>query len=164
MKASLGSVEFGVVLVVAAGAAYWLWKHLPAAQVAGYVSGDNALTKTATNAAGQPVTAYQGAGPLGTLGAAANAVSGGVLATFGGWLGGAVYDLTHPGQGAAATAPTPLAGVATRDPAAAASAARWQTGGIDPANFAVGLLTESPSAADAAIRVGGRSGPDRRGT
>ena len=136
MKASLGSVEFGVVLVVAAGAAYWLWKHSPVAQIAGYVSGDNALTKTATNAAGQPVTAYQGAGPLGTLGAAANAASGGVLATFGGWLGGAFYDLTHPGQGPAATAPTPLtplAGVATPDPAAAASAARWQTGGIDPA-------------------------------
>ena len=41
-------------------------------------------------------TPYEGAGVVGTLGNAANQVSGGVLADFGSWLGGKVYDITHP--------------------------------------------------------------------
>lgn len=54
------------------------------------------LTTTATNAAGEKVTAYEGRGPLGTLGAAANAASGGYLASLGQWLGGAAFDLLNP--------------------------------------------------------------------
>lgn len=61
----------------------------------GVLSGDNALTQNATDSNGNRVTAYQGAGVLGTAGAAANTVSGGYLATFGTWLGGKAYDLTH---------------------------------------------------------------------
>jgi hypothetical protein len=62
----------------------------------GLVTGDNALTRNAKDASGAPVTAYQGAGVVGTLGAAANAASGGYLASFGEWLGSKAYDLFHP--------------------------------------------------------------------
>lgn len=41
-------------------------------------------------------TPYEGAGAVGAAGNIANQVSGGILADFGGWLGGKVYDLTHP--------------------------------------------------------------------
>ena len=66
----------------------------------GLVSGDNAITNNQTNASGEKTIAYVGAGVLGTLGAAANTASGGVLASVGEWLGGKVYDLTHdePGE------------------------------------------------------------------
>lgn len=40
-------------------------------------------------------TDYEGAGAVGTLGNAANQLSGGVLADFGSWLGGKVFDMTH---------------------------------------------------------------------
>lgn len=50
---------------------------------AGVLTGDNAITKNATNASGERVTAYEGAGIFGTLGAATNAVSGGTLASLG---------------------------------------------------------------------------------
>ena len=62
----------------------------------GIWTGDNAVTRAATNAAGERVTAYEGAGVLGTVGAATNAASGGVLASIGQWLGGKVYDWTNP--------------------------------------------------------------------
>jgi hypothetical protein len=64
------------------------------------------LTETATNAAGQPVTAYRDAGVIGTLGAAANAASGGTLASLGEWIGSAAYDLFNPGTD---TTPAPAA-------------------------------------------------------
>jgi hypothetical protein len=63
---------------------------------AGLVSGNNALTQNQTDASGNQVTAYQGAGAAGTLGAAANSASGGLLASIGEWLGGAVADVTMP--------------------------------------------------------------------
>lgn len=61
----------------------------------GAITGNNAITRAATNAGGESVTAYQGAGVLGTLGAGANAASGGMFASLGQWVGGKVYDLTH---------------------------------------------------------------------
>lgn len=60
---------------------------------AGLLTGDNAITQNQTDASGNPVTAYEGAGVAGTLGAAANSVSGGTLASLGDWIGGKVYDL-----------------------------------------------------------------------
>lgn len=49
----------------------------------------------ATDAAGNPVNEYkQVGGVLGYLGASANAASGGLLASFGEWIGGGVADLT----------------------------------------------------------------------
>lgn len=59
----------------------------------GLLSGNNALTQNATNASGQPTTAYVGQGAVGTLGAATNAVSGGYLASAGEWLGSTAYNL-----------------------------------------------------------------------
>lgn len=40
-------------------------------------------------------TPYQGGGVIGTLGNVTNQASGGLLADFGGWLGGKIFDLTH---------------------------------------------------------------------
>jgi hypothetical protein len=81
---------------------------------AGVVTGNNVITQTATNAAGVPTTAYQGAGIVGTVGAAANHASGGVLASIGESIGGWFYDITHgepapaaaAGQGTGATQPS----------------------------------------------------------
>lgn len=98
-------------LGAALAGAWLLWKAAKAAP--GLISGNNAITQSATNAAGQPTTAYQGAGIVGTLGAATNAASGGVLASVGEWLGSTVYDWTHtstssdePQQGSAGTQPS----------------------------------------------------------
>ncbi len=74
----------------------------------GIVTGNNAVTQAATNADGKPTTAYVGAGIAGTVGATANAASGGVLASIGEGIGSWFYDLTHPGEPAAA-APGPTA-------------------------------------------------------
>lgn len=62
----------------------------------GLVSGNNAVTQNQTDASGQAVTAYQGAGVAGTLGAAANSASGGWLASIGEWIGNKVADATMP--------------------------------------------------------------------
>lgn len=59
---------------------------------AGLVTGNNPITDG---------TAYQGDGIAGTLGAAANKASGGALQSIGDWLGGKIYDLTHPASAAA---------------------------------------------------------------
>jgi hypothetical protein len=86
-----------------------LWRLSQAG--AGLVTGNNAITQAATNAAGQPVTAYQGAGVVGTVGAATNAASGGWLATAGQRLGGWLYDVTHPTPDSpASTKESPAAG------------------------------------------------------
>jgi hypothetical protein len=61
----------------------------------GLVSGNNALTQNAKNADGSAQTAYQGAGIPGTLGAATNLATGGVLSSIGDWLGGGLYDAFH---------------------------------------------------------------------
>lgn len=54
--------------------------------------GKKALDKIANINEGTP---YEGTGPVGTLGHATDAVSGGLLSTFGGWLGRTIYDATH---------------------------------------------------------------------
>lgn len=87
VAAVLAAAGLGVIL---------LWRARGA--IAGAVTGDNPITRSATDAAGRPVTAYQGAGVVGTAGAAVNAASGGVLASLGDWIGGKVYDLLHDDQ------------------------------------------------------------------
>lgn len=82
----------GVVFVV------WYFKKqakeaLDAA--AGLVTGDNAITKNQTNLSGEKLTDYEGKGVLGTLGAAANSISGGSLASLGQWLGGKTFDVVQ---------------------------------------------------------------------
>lgn len=73
----------GKKIVGAAGAA----AGAAASAAGGALSGNNSLT------AGTP---YQGAGALGTLGAATDTVSGGVFSTIGNWLSGKVADVTMP--------------------------------------------------------------------
>ena len=82
-------VKLGIGLAILAGGLYLLTRTAlkdAAGAVGGLVSGDNAITRG---------TPYQGAGVPGTLGAATNAASGGLLERFGGWLGRTVYDATH---------------------------------------------------------------------
>lgn len=57
--------------------------------VGGVLTGSNTVTQTART------NAYEGAGILGTLGAATDHLSGGTLSRFGEWLGEKTYDLTH---------------------------------------------------------------------
>lgn len=60
-----------------------------AAQVGGgLLTGENIITGTART------DAYHGAGVLGTLGAAADQMSGGTLSKLGEWLGGKAADWT----------------------------------------------------------------------
>lgn len=102
----LGGAVLAVVLIVVltkaarAGADIAVQAGQAAADiVGGAVTGDNIVTQTATDSAGQPVDAYKGAGIVGTVGAATNAVSGGVLASIGEWIGGKAFDLFgDPGQ------------------------------------------------------------------
>lgn len=91
------STQLAVIVGGAAVVAYVLYRAVPkVAEVAGgIVTGNNALTRAARDADGRPTTAYQGAGVVGTVGAAANAASGGYLATFGSWLGGKAYDVLN---------------------------------------------------------------------
>jgi hypothetical protein len=70
-----------------------------ASTAGGIVSGNNALTQG---------TPYQGAGIAGTLGAATNVASGGVLGNFGSWLGDKLADWFPPGGGYNPNAPAPV--------------------------------------------------------
>lgn len=63
---------------------------------AGIATGDNVITRNQSNAAGEKVTAYEGAGVVGTLGGAANSISGGALASIGETIGGWAFDIFGP--------------------------------------------------------------------
>lgn len=65
---------------------------------AGLVTGNNAITKNQTNAAGIKTDAYEGGGIVGTAGAVVNSASGGTLASVGESIGGWLYDMTHLDQ------------------------------------------------------------------
>ncbi|MGN6526698.1 MAG: hypothetical protein ACTHL8_09935 [Burkholderiaceae bacterium] len=94
------TVEVGA-LVVGLGVAAWLvWKLDPG----GIFSGNNALTENATDASGQKTTAYQGAGVVGTLGAAVNKATGGTTASVGQSIGSTLYDWLNPDPNAQANA------------------------------------------------------------
>jgi len=86
----VAAVAVGVLLL----GAYLAKKTVEGA--AGLVTGDNFITQNQHNAAGETVTAYQGAGILGTLGAATNSASGGILASVGETLGGWAFDVFGP--------------------------------------------------------------------
>jgi hypothetical protein len=66
--------------------------------IRGIFTNKNILTNNQTDAQGNQVTAYSDTQTpvIGTLGAAANTVSGGVLASIGEWLGNTVADITMP--------------------------------------------------------------------
>jgi len=97
-KALEKPIPLAIAAIALIGFVYWLGKKTikDTADLAGSIAtGNNALTQNQTDASGNTVTAYQGAGIAGTLGAAANSVSGGTLASAGEALGGWLYDLTH---------------------------------------------------------------------
>lgn len=113
---STDNVKAGLMLAAAAGGAFLVWKLTRVG--AGILSGDNALTNNAKDAQGNVVDAYKGVPIVGTLGAAANEVSGGWFASAGGWLGRTVYDLTH-------SDPDPTAPVKVAPPVNTAIMDRW---------------------------------------
>lgn len=86
----------GALLIYVAYKAIGSGASAAASAAAGVVSGNNAITQNQTDLAGNPVTAYQGAGVLGTLGAATNSASGGAFASLGDWIGGKLYGLFNP--------------------------------------------------------------------
>lgn len=55
---------------------------------------NNDLTNQSTDFAGNTVN-YSGHGPVSTVAAATNDLSGGILSSAGEWLGSAIYDWTH---------------------------------------------------------------------
>jgi hypothetical protein len=86
-------VKFAIAGAVVVGVLYLIARQaikdtaiVAAETAAGVVTGNNVLTRG---------TPYAGAGVLGTMGAAANAASGGVLQSWGESLGGWFYDVTH---------------------------------------------------------------------
>ena len=81
MKANQDALLIGVGALAFVGLFLFLKKQ-----------GAAAVAAVANVNAGTP---YAGSGAVGTLGNAANSVSGGVLADLGSWLGGAVYSATH---------------------------------------------------------------------
>ena len=102
-----------VVAVLAGGIVLWLgYEALKAftnkaiAAAGGVVSGNNVITQNQTDFSGQPTTAYQGKGILGTVGAAANSASGGIFASLGESIGSGLYDLLHPGSSASSSSGT----------------------------------------------------------
>ncbi len=76
------AAAYGVVILIGGVVAYIIVKKF----------GKAALDKIANVNEGTP---YEDTGPVGTLGHATDAVSGGLLSTFGGWLGRTIYDVTH---------------------------------------------------------------------
>lgn len=98
MKINLDSLGGNTGLVLAAalalGVVYFVSKKTLTA-AGGLVSGNNAIT------AGTP---YAGAGVVGTLGAATNAASGGVLSNVGGALGDWLYNTFNPSSSTAQAA------------------------------------------------------------
>lgn len=88
-SAAAQPIQFALGVAIVGVVAYFIVKRAAGAaaeSAVGLLTGDNALTEG---------TPYQRAGVFGTLGAAANAASGGHLQSIGEALGGWVYDLTH---------------------------------------------------------------------
>ncbi len=106
-SADLGKIfsgPAGYALAIGAGGLvlYMLWNKFKGAGAAvasaagGVVSGNNAITQNTWDWGGNPVTAYQGKGIAGTLGAATNTASGGLFSSIGDWISGAVASVTMP--------------------------------------------------------------------
>ncbi len=91
------NLAIGVVLVL--GVVYYLGRKTiedTAKLGAGLATGNNVITQNQHNLAGDKTTAYEDKGILGTLGGAANSLSGGIFASVGETLGGWTFDLFGP--------------------------------------------------------------------
>jgi hypothetical protein len=98
---SKNAIQIAVGAVIVIAAVYYLGRKTikdVASGAAGVVTGDNAITQNQTNASGEKVTAYEGAGVLGTLGAVFNSASGGSFASLGQWLGDKTFSIFHPSR------------------------------------------------------------------
>jgi hypothetical protein len=95
-----GPAGYAIAIGVAGIVLYVLWERLTgvikdsAAAAGGLATGNNVITQNQTNFDREATDAYEGRGVGGTLGAAANTVSGGALASIGEWLGGKLADWT----------------------------------------------------------------------
>lgn len=102
MKMNIPKIDLDpstVAIIAAAGViGFLLWSKLPtvgeavnttADMAGGVLTGNNAITQ------GARTNAYEGAGVLGTVGAATDRILGGVPSRVGESLGGWLYDLTH---------------------------------------------------------------------
>jgi hypothetical protein len=96
IERAIASEVAGPLLLIAGGAVLVLYV-LPKV-LKGIFTNKNPVTNNQTDAYGNPVTAYSETTTpiIGTLGAAANSVSGGTLASIGEWLGGKIADITMP--------------------------------------------------------------------
>ncbi len=96
----VGIVGFIVVKNAVAGVANAAGDAVGKAVGAAGTLGDAVIDTASNLGTGNTQTAhgtpYEGKGILGTLGAYTDALFGGGLSKFGGWLGGNVYDATHP--------------------------------------------------------------------
>lgn len=88
MKLPAGAGQgVGFAIAIGAGALAIWWLLSKGGKVAG-----QAVDAVSNINAG---TAYEGAGVVGTLGHATDAVSGGALSDLGSWIGTGLYDLFH---------------------------------------------------------------------
>jgi hypothetical protein len=88
-------VIYGVAGLVGVAVVYFAGKKL-AELGGGVLSGDNSLTRSQTDAAGNSTDAYVGKGVLGTAGAVVNTATGGFAASIGQTLGGWAFDMFGP--------------------------------------------------------------------
>ena len=91
-------MKVALAAVIVIGVVYYLARKTVgdvAQGVGSVVSGNNAITENQSNWNGESVSAYQGKGVIGTIGAAANTASGGLLSSWGEGIGGWLYDVTH---------------------------------------------------------------------
>lgn len=90
-------LALGAALII--GVVYYLGRKTiknVASAASGIISGNNVVTQNQTNASGEKVTAYEGKGVLGTIGATANTVSGGALASLGQKIGSGLFSIFGP--------------------------------------------------------------------
>jgi hypothetical protein len=95
---NMSTKNIGLLLLGGGVAAVALWYigREALAVAGGIITGDNAITQNQTNAAGERTTAYEGAGVLGTVGAATNSALGGIPASVGETVGGWIFDVFGP--------------------------------------------------------------------
>jgi hypothetical protein len=91
-KALQNPLQLALGVAVIAAAAYFIVRQTVGAALdgaGGLISGNNPITEG---------TPYEGGGVVGTVGAATDKASGGLLSTIGGWIGGKIADATEDKQ------------------------------------------------------------------
>lgn len=95
MKVDQKLLIYGGAALLGVAVVYFAGKQL-ADLAGGALNGDNSLTRSQTDADGNPTDAYVGKGALGTAGAIVNTATGGFAASIGQTLGGWAFDLFGP--------------------------------------------------------------------